>query len=67
MITNLVRQLVKPIPMKIEDDHHTHIATPKSFVSVNKYLLRGNASLTTGVSSMILFRVFLIEIMLFFV
>jgi hypothetical protein len=58
--TNLVRQLAKPVPMKIEDDHHddehTHIAvpkkpTPKTFVSMSKLLLRGNASITTGLSS----------------
>jgi len=61
---NLVRQLAKPISTKIEDDHHgnKHIdsvtTTPKSFVSMNKYLLRKTASITTGLSSMISFRFF---------
>ncbi|CAF0947975.1 unnamed protein product [Adineta ricciae] len=58
--TNLVRQIAKPIPMKVEDDHHdddhTHIAvpktpTPRTFFSMNKHLLRGNAAITTGLSS----------------
>lgn len=58
--TNLVRQLAKPVPMKVEDDHdhddhHIHIAvpktpTPKTFVSMNKQLLRSNASITTGLT-----------------
>ena len=57
--TNLVRQIAKPIPMKVEDDHHdddhTHIAvpktpTPRTFFSMNKHLLRGNAAITTGLS-----------------
>jgi hypothetical protein len=47
--------------MKIEDDHHDdehiHIAvpktpTPKTFLSMNKHLLRGNTSITTGLSCM---------------
>jgi hypothetical protein len=65
--TNLVRQLAKPVPMKVEDDHdddqHVHIAvpqtpTPKTFVSMSKHLLRGNASVTTGLSSMLFFCCF---------
>lgn len=60
--TNLVRQVAKPIPMKVEDDHHddehTHIAvsktpTPQTFVSMSKQLLRGNASITTGLTCML--------------
>ncbi len=63
--TNLIRQMAKPVAMKIEDDHHddehTHISvpkkpTPKTFVSMNKCLIRGNASITTGLSSMLVFR-----------
>ena len=59
--TNLVRQLAKPIPMKVEDDHddadHAHIAVPKpptptTSVSMSKHLLRRNASITSGLSSM---------------
>lgn len=59
--TNFVRQLAKPIPMKVEDDHHddehTHIAVPSTpvpttYVSMNKHLLRGNAAIITGLSSM---------------
>jgi hypothetical protein len=62
--TNLARQLAKPMPMKVEDDHHgdehAHIAlpsmsTPQTSVSMSKYLLRGNTSITTGLSSMSLF------------
>jgi hypothetical protein len=62
--TNLVRQIAKPIAMNVDDDHdndeHAHIAvpktpTPKTFVSMNKFLLRGNASITTGLSSMLFF------------
>jgi hypothetical protein len=65
--TNLVRQLARPVPMNVEDDHHDdqhiHIAvpktlTPKTFVSMSKHLLRGNASITTGLSSMLLFEYF---------
>ncbi len=65
--TNLVRQIAKPIPMKVEDDHHddehTHIPvpktpTPKTFLTMNKFLLRGNASITTGLSSMLFFSFF---------
>jgi hypothetical protein len=65
--TNLVRQIAKPIAMNVDDDHdndeHAHIAvpktpTPKTFVSMNKFLLRGNASITTGLSSMLFFLVF---------
>ncbi len=69
---NLVRQLAKPISTKVEDDHHgdKHIhsatPTPKSFVSMNKHLLRRNASITTRLSSMIFFRFFVIEIMFSF-
>jgi hypothetical protein len=68
--TNLIRQVAKPIPMKVEDDHHddehTHIPvpktpTPKTFLSMNKHLLRGNASITTGLTSMSL-EVFLLLI-----
>ena len=60
--TNLVRQLARPVPMKVDDDHHddehTHIAVPqtptlKTFVSMSKHLLRGNVSITTGLSSML--------------
>jgi hypothetical protein len=59
--TNFVRQIATPVPMKIEDDHHDdehiHIAvpktpTPKTFLSMNKHLLRGNTSITTGLSCM---------------
>jgi hypothetical protein len=60
--TNLVRQLAKPVPMKVEDDdhhddEHTHIPvpktpTPKTLVSMEKFLLRGNTSITTGLSCM---------------
>ena len=58
--TNLLRQVAKPLPMKVEDDHHegdhTHIAVPKTpipqtYVSMSKQLLRGNLSITTGLSS----------------
>ena len=58
--TNLVRQIAKPIAMKVEDDHHddqhTHIAipqalTPRTVVSMSKKLLQTNASVTTGLSS----------------
>lgn len=61
--TNLVRQLAKPVPMKVDDDHHddqdTHIpvpklATPKTIVSMNKHLLHGNTSITTGLNSNII-------------
>ncbi|CAF3541970.1 unnamed protein product [Rotaria sp. Silwood1] len=63
--TNLVRQLVKPIPMKVEDDHHTdehtHISIPetptlKTIVSMYKYLLNGNTSITTGLNSALSIR-----------
>jgi hypothetical protein len=74
--TNLVRQLAKPVPMKVEDDDHhdddhTHIPvpktpTPKTFASMNKHLLRGNASITTGLSSMLSSLVLLFEIMILF-
>lgn len=59
--TNLVRQMAKPIPMKVEDEHHedehTHIAvpkkpTPKTYLSMSKQLLRGNVSVTSGLLSM---------------
>ncbi|CAF3421694.1 unnamed protein product [Rotaria sp. Silwood1] len=58
--TSFVRQLAKPIPMKVEDDHHddehTHISlpktpTPKTFFSMSKFLLRGNASISTGLNT----------------
>jgi hypothetical protein len=48
------------VPMKVEDDHHdadhAHIAVPKSvtpltYASMSKHLLRGNAAITTGLSS----------------
>ena len=61
--TNLVRQLAKPVPMKVKDeedhedhdDHHIHIAvpktpTPKTIVSMNKQLLRRNVSIATGLT-----------------
>ena len=60
--TNLARQMTKPVPMKVEDDHHeaehTHIPvpktpTPKTFISMNKCLIRGNTSIATGLSSML--------------
>jgi hypothetical protein len=69
--TNLVRQIAKPIAMNVDDDHHedehAHIAvpkipTPKTFFSMNKFLLRGNASITTGLSSIF----FLMKIKTFF-
>ncbi len=59
--TNLARQMAQPIPMKVEDDHHddehTHISvpktpTPKTLVSMKKFLLRGNTSITTGLNCM---------------
>ena len=59
--TNLVRQLAQPVAMKVEDEHHdddhTHIPVPKTPVpktlpSMKKLLLRGNASITTGLSCM---------------
>ena len=59
--TNLVRQLARPVTMKVEDDHHdddhTHIAvpktsTPKTLPSMTKLLLHGNASITTGLNCM---------------
>ena len=62
--TNLVRQMAKPVPMKVKDDHHevehTHIpvpkaSTPKTYISMNKCLIRGNASIATGLSSMLLY------------
>jgi hypothetical protein len=62
--TNLVRQFAKPISMKVEDDHHddehTHIpvpktSTPQTLFSMNQHLLRGNTSITTGLSSILLF------------
>lgn len=58
--TNLLRQLAKPVPMVVEDDHHggddAHIAVPKTatpltVTSMNKFLLKGNASITTGLNS----------------
>ncbi len=60
--TNLVRQLARPVPMKVEDDHHddehTHIAvpkisTPKTLPSMAKLLLHGNTSITTGLNCML--------------
>lgn len=63
--TSFVRQIAKPVPMKVEDDHHdddhTHIpvpkpATPKTLLSMSKYLLRGNVAITTGLSSMLFFN-----------
>ncbi|CAF3390995.1 unnamed protein product [Rotaria socialis] len=58
--TSFVRQIAKPLPMKIEDDHHeaehTHIpvpkaSAPKTLFSMNKHLLRGNVSIATGLST----------------
>jgi hypothetical protein len=53
--TNLVRQLARPIPMKVDDDHHDdehiHIAVPNTVVPLSKQLLQRNASITTGLSS----------------
>jgi ubiquinol-cytochrome c reductase iron-sulfur subunit len=63
--TNLARQLAQPVPMKVEDDHHddehTHIPvpktpTPKTLVSMKKFLLRGNTSITTGLNSTLSIR-----------
>ncbi|CAF1947649.1 unnamed protein product [Rotaria magnacalcarata] len=55
--TNLVRQLARPVRMKIEDDHskveYTHIPLPDTLVSMSKTLLHGNASITTGLNSTI--------------
>ncbi len=68
--TNLVRQIARPVPMKVEDDHHddehAHISvpktpTPKTFVSMSKHLLRGNASITTGLSCMLSYFIFLLR------
>ena len=74
--TNLLRQIAKPIPMKVEDDHHdddhTHISvpktpTPKTVYSMNKFLLRGNTSIATGLTSMLILFFFRIILkMLFF-
>ncbi|CAF3601331.1 unnamed protein product, partial [Rotaria sp. Silwood2] len=63
--TNLVRQLAKPVPMKVEDNHHddehTHISVPKTptlktIVSMYKHLLHGNASITTGLNTALSIR-----------
>ncbi|CAF3376982.1 unnamed protein product [Rotaria socialis] len=58
--TNLVRQLARPVRMKIEDDHseveYTHIPLPNTLVSMSKTLLHGNASITTGLNSTISVR-----------
>ncbi len=61
--TSFVRQIAKPVPMKIEDDHHdaehTHIpvpktSAPKTLFSMSKHLLKGNVSIATGLSSILL-------------
>ncbi|CAF1490406.1 unnamed protein product, partial [Rotaria sordida] len=63
--TSFLRQLVKPIPMKFEEEHHDdeipHISlpkpsTPKTFFSMNKSLLRGNASIATGLNTSLSIR-----------
>ena len=53
--TNIFRRLVKPVSMKVEDDH-THIAVPtapipKTLVSMSKQLIRNNALITTRLNS----------------
>ncbi|CAF0887518.1 unnamed protein product [Rotaria sordida] len=63
--TKLVRQLAKSVPMKVEDNHHddeyTRIPVPKTstvktIVSMYKYLLHDNASVTTGLNTALSIR-----------
>ncbi|CAF0769899.1 unnamed protein product [Rotaria sordida] len=63
--TKLVRQLAKSVPMKVEDNHHddeyTRIPVPKTstvktMVSMYRYLLHDNASVTTGLNTALSIR-----------